>query len=381
MGANYIFFYYMLIFVMVVWMAIKVAKVSTGMAFATFFCWPIAVIPLITNWGNRDSDIRLQFLVTAVASILLWNASMKVVEDHPGLLYTQDEIEEIRATDPVFAAEIERDQLRAVGVEVEFDNDPGAQGQASTYATISVEPAGRGPRVFASPSASQAAPAPSAIAPAADATPEFAAAPATVAKVPLRELNFRRGQVRLSAAFSRIQLPEHFRFIGRHQLGLLSELRDIPVSDQTLGWIVHERVDLNSAHFWFIDVQFHEAGYLAPPEPGATGSGMQWDAASALAIWGQPDRVAGRGMQQLAAKLTRHGAILFLAPELQDDQLELGLRAVRLMAARTAPEQGWAHAEYIGEGAPQTLAQWVESLKLPAEPTIIAERQDGQRSS
>ena len=73
MGANYIFFYWLLIVVMVLWMAIKVARVSTGMAVATFFCWPIAVIPLITNWGQRDSDIRLQFLITAVASILLIN--------------------------------------------------------------------------------------------------------------------------------------------------------------------------------------------------------------------------------------------------------------------------------------------------------------------
>ena len=66
MGANYIFFYWLLIVVMVLWMAIKVARVSTGMAVATFFCWPIAVIPLITNWGQRDSDIRLQFLTEAL---------------------------------------------------------------------------------------------------------------------------------------------------------------------------------------------------------------------------------------------------------------------------------------------------------------------------
>ncbi|MBL8245162.1 MAG: hypothetical protein JNL89_13260, partial [Rhodanobacteraceae bacterium] len=143
MGANYIFFYWLLIVVMVLWMAIKVARVSTGMAVATFFCWPIAVIPLITNWGQRDSDIRLQFLITAVASILLWNTSVKVVEDHPALLYTQDEIEQIRANDPVFAAEIERDQMRAVGIDVGMASDSSADD--STFARVSVEPSGRSP--------------------------------------------------------------------------------------------------------------------------------------------------------------------------------------------------------------------------------------------
>lgn len=376
MGANYIAFYWLLVFVMVAWMAIKVARVSTGMAFATFFCWPIAVIPLITNWGQRDSDIRLQFLITTVASILLWNSSMKVVEEHPGLMFTQDEIEQIRATDPVFAAEIERDQLRAVGIDVEMVPEQTGSGPASTGATISIEPSGRAPRAFASPAAGARVPVA-----ATEPSMEFAAAPARVARVPLRELNFRRGDVRLAPAFSRIQVPEHFRFIARHQLGLLSELRDVPVSEHTLGWIIHERVDLNSAHFWFVDVQFHEAGHIAAPSPGDTVAAMQWDPATATASWGQPAGVAGRGTDQSAAKLTRHGAILFRVPELKDEQLELGLRAARLMAARTELDQGWAHAEYIGEAPPQTLAQWVESLRASAQPTKMAEADDGKHSS
>lgn len=378
MGANYVFFYWMLIVVMVVWMAIKVARVSTGMAVATFFCWPIAVIPLITNWGQRDSDIRLQFLITAVASILLWNASAKVVEDHPALLYTQDEIEQIRATDPVFAAEIERDQLRAVGIDVGMSSDSSLDG--STFAEVSVEPSGRSPRVFTSPSAG-AGTAPMALPPASNESMEFAAAPARVAAVPLRELNFRRGVVRLGPAFSQIKVPEHFRFIARHQLGLLSELRGIPVSEHSLGWIVHERVDLNSAHFWFVDAQFHETGHLAPPSGDSIGSTMQWDPATATATWGQPASGQGRGIDQSTVKLTRHGAILFRVPELKEAQLELGLRAARLMASRTEPDQGWAHAEYIGQDSSKTLAQWVESLKAPVEPAVVAEREDGKRSS
>lgn len=108
---------------------------------------------------------------------------------------------------------------------------------------------------------------------------------------------------------------------------------------------------------------------------------MQWDPATATATWGQPGNAEGRGIDQSAVKLTRHGAILFRVPELKDAQLELGLRAARLMAARTEPDPGWAHAEYIGQDSPQTLAQWVESLQAPAEPAVVAEREDGQRSS
>ena len=53
-------FYYLLIGVMAIWMAIKVGRESLGMGIATFLFWPIAIIPLITNWGQRGSDIRLQ---------------------------------------------------------------------------------------------------------------------------------------------------------------------------------------------------------------------------------------------------------------------------------------------------------------------------------
>ena len=57
---NTVFFYFMLIVAMAVWMAIKVGRQSTVMGIVTLLCWPVAVIPLITNWGQRGSDIRLR---------------------------------------------------------------------------------------------------------------------------------------------------------------------------------------------------------------------------------------------------------------------------------------------------------------------------------
>lgn len=393
---NMILFYWMLIFVMVVWMAVKVGRTSVGMGVVTFFFWPIAIIPLITNWGQRDSDIRLQFIVTAIASVLLWKSALEVATQTPQYL-DEDQIALVHGDDAVFAMQIEaeRDGVsygRPVGNEraplIALDaagnpvapttsgdmayylratgriGGPAAEGTMSRANVATVQGVGGGSR-------------------AAMAQPEleFAPAAAKVHATPLREIRFRSGDVRLAPAFANLDLPRHFRFIARHQLGLLSELRDIPVSEHTLGWIVHERVNLNSADFWFVEVSFHEVGHLAAPAPGATGSTMQWDPATATAIFGRPADGEERGIDQAAARLTRHGAILFRVPELKGEQLELGLRAARLMATRTEPDAGWAHAEFIGDHSEQSLAQWVESLKAPAEPTVVAEREDGQHSS
>lgn len=360
-------FYYLLIGVMAIWMAIKVGRESLGMGIATFLFWPIAIIPLITNWGQRGSDIRLQFLVASVATVLLMNASVNLVANNVALTYSPEDIDQIRAQDPVFAAEIEREQLRAFGVEiVPAEADSRASGATSTFASLSVEPRGaRG----AAPTAT--------VAPAAtEAEMKFSAAPAQVHKVPLRELNFRRGQVRLGPAYAYLTVPEHFRFVAVHQLGLLSEIRGIAVDDRTLGWIVHERVDLRSPRFWFVDVQFHDSGHLAAPTgdtPAATE--MRWDAEQALAGFTRAAEI-GEGQDQVAARLLRHGAVVFRVPQLSSDELELGLRAARLMASRTKADSGWSHADFTGVQSPQTLPQWVASLQAGENPAVVAESEE-----
>ena len=360
-------FYYLLIFVMVIWMAIKIGRDSTGMGIATLVCWPIAVIPLITNWGRRDSDIRLQFLVAAVASVLLINASAKMAANNPAMMvYSPDRGARIHAEDPAFAAGIERDQMR----------DPSA-GAVTTFATISIEPMGGSRRPIASD-----APSPMAAAPA-DELP-FSAAPAQIHKVPLRELKFRRGQVRLGPAYAQLDVPEHFRFVARHQLGLLSEIRGVGVSEHTLGWIVHERVDLSSPNFWFVDVQFHPVGHLAAPAnttpPAAE---LQWDAQLAQARFTRGSNEKPAAQDESVARLLRHGVVLFRVPELAGDQLELGLRVARLMAARLSTDSGWSYADFAGSASEQSLQSWVDSLSAAAEPAVIAEGEEaaGKRSS
>lgn len=358
-------FYYLLIGVMAIWMAIKVGRDSTGMGIATLVFWPIAVIPLITNWGQRDSDIRLQFVVAAIASVMLMNSSATLLNNNPALMYGPDEIAQIRAEDPVFAAEIERDQMRALGVEIVPEaTDDRSAGAVTTFATISMEPVGSSRRALGPVNA----PAPQ------QAEMEFTAAPAQIHKVALRELNFRRGQVRLAPAYAYLRVPEHFRFVAKHQLGLLSEIRGVAVSEQTLGWVVHERVDLRSPHFWFADVQFHAAGHLAaPPIDAPAASGVRWDPQLAVASFSHVPGDAAKGQDQVSARLLRHGALVFRVPGLAGDQLELGLRVARLLSSQVQIDSGWAYSDFDGGTSPQALLQWVSALDSDNQPGVMAE--------
>jgi hypothetical protein len=367
---NTILFYWMLIFVMVVWMAVKVGRNSVGMGVVTFLFWPIAIIPLITNWGQRDSDIRLQFFVVALASGLLWKSLIEVaMETEPGMY--DDPIALSSDGDPFFAMQAES-EFDGVGTPVALDAG-GNLPPGTARVEFSYGPATGAPSAASAASSSSRynRTTPAGVGGAAAASElQFAPALAKVHATPLNEIRFRSGVLHLQAAQATLDVPQHFRFIARHQLGLLSELRGIAVAEHTLGWIVHERVNLNEADFWFVEVSFHEVGHLAAPVPApdADLSALQWDAGSATATWGPWTQATEAGMQQSAVKLTRHGAILFRAPELKDDQLELGLRAVRLMATRAEPERGWSHAEYIGAGSQLSLAAWVQSLQTPAEP-------------
>ncbi len=370
MGLGSIGFFYALLFAMIVWMALRINRASTGMAVASFIFWPLAIIPLITNWGSRDSDIRLPFAVALLAAGMIFHSADQAAQD-VAMMYSPSDIEAIRSEDPQFAAEIEREQLRALGIAVEVEPLATDSAASSTTASValSVQPGSGGRRPLAVDAAPGAAPA---------ATDEFqfAAAPAQIRPIPLRELQFRRGQVRLPPAFAHLDVPQHFRFVTAQQLGTLSELRGVAVSSATLGWLVHERVNLSSPDFWFVDVQFHESGHLAVPPAGATpaigGTDiLSWDADRAIAAWSSPSGHDEAGEEMSAAKLLRHGVVVYRLPDLGADQVELGLRAARLMASRTLPETGWAHAEYTGAASTLALTDWVAALSTqPAEAPV-----------
>ena len=120
MGLGSIGFFYALLFAMIVWMALRINRASTGMAVASFIFWPLAIIPLITNWGSRDSDIRLPFAVALLAAGMIFHSADQAAQD-VAMMYSPSDIEAIRSEDPQFAAEIEREQLRALGIAVEVE--------------------------------------------------------------------------------------------------------------------------------------------------------------------------------------------------------------------------------------------------------------------
>jgi hypothetical protein len=328
--------YYLILLAMITWTAIRVGRESTGMGFASFFCWPIAVIPLITNWGNRDSDIRLPFLLTVLAFGLLMHESNKI-GDQVAMQFSAEDIELLRQQDPETAAEIERRQSQVTG-EMAATEAPAA--------------------------AAVTAPARADDWPPTSSEMDFAAAPAEIRKIPLEEIRFHRGSVRLLPAFATLQVPEHFRFVRARQLGALAEIRGVTVDDQTLGWIVHERVDLRSPHFWYVDVQFHDVGHLAAPQAAAQAQpAIQWLPEQSMATWTQAAATgASTAHDRFAVRLLRHGALVFRVSQLQPSEQELGLRAARLMAERSITDPGWAYADFIGDQPAQTFEVWRSTL-------------------
>lgn len=45
------------------WMATRIWKTSPALATVSFFVLPVAIIPLIQNWGDEETDIRLPFFL------------------------------------------------------------------------------------------------------------------------------------------------------------------------------------------------------------------------------------------------------------------------------------------------------------------------------
>ena len=348
-------FWYLVIFVLVVWMALRVGRSSSTMGAMTFIFWPIAVVPLFTNWGDRDSDIRIPFVLTALASLMLIYNTHKAV-DQLALNMDADDIAYLREHDPETAAMIEKRQV-AMGMTLEFED----------------EPAGNAGRIVATSVANTRSGS------AAAEEMQFAAAPAQIRQIPLNELRFRRSLVRLAPAFATLQIPEHFRFVSAQQLGTLAEIRGVTVDPHSLGWVVHERVDLRSSDFWYVDVQFHECGHLAPPAGGssltelnADDDQLHWDPTIAAASWTSTGTNAAL-VERNVVRLLRHGALVFKAGDLTPGQRELGLRATRLLALRAQPDPGWQHAEFIGDASAQTLASWVQAYVGTSSNTANAE--------
>lgn len=208
--------------------------------------------------------------------------------------------------------------------------------------------------------------------------------------------NLRRqtGSVDIPDAPVSIDVPAHFRFIDRAALlNAFAGSADEP-GDSTVGWLVHERVDLSAADAWHVEVDYLGDGYVASNDFAAAGGDAllaraqdtarklaagdedaaqllrfteapTFDPAAARVNWVEELSQRGRPSPTLdcyAIQLGRKGAVMFSIIDTAARRQELCLRSVRMLAAHAhfGPGQTYAdHSRALDRNAPYTLADLV----------------------
>lgn len=199
--------------------------------------------------------------------------------------------------------------------------------------------------------------------------------------IALARLRPQGGRVEIAPAAATIEVPAHFRFVDRDGLQALYEDVGGSLGLTSVGWLVHESVELGSEDAWFVEIEWLGDGYVR--ENGfATRTSAQLlvdaqDAAARLserrgadepdfrlvryvevpsfdvgrdsATWVEELAYEGDDEHRLdcyAVKLGRRGALLFSILEVGTKRRELCLRSVRLAANRTTFDPGQAYADH-----------------------------------
>src|SRR5690554_6747794 len=98
--------YLLVLFVITVWMCVKIWRRSPLLAIGAFFLWPLSLIALFLYWGDEDSDIRVPFALSLVVSILIGVMAMRAVDkgiDEMAWMLSDEDIAQIRLEDPKLA--------------------------------------------------------------------------------------------------------------------------------------------------------------------------------------------------------------------------------------------------------------------------------------
>lgn len=336
--AGVVTFVSLLMFVMHIWCVVKVARSSGLMAALVFFLPFFSYFALFKYWGDEDSDIRKPMAYAHGAWLML------IV-----FVFT-------------FGAR-HSDQMV---------NDPfGIKGQdLSAVRTAPLSPV--------------------------DATDDGAE------RKRFREivaaLKKEHGEVVLPTINATLSVPKHFRFISVEQINKLAEIYDFGLSDGTLGWLVHERVDLAAANPWHIELIWDDRGFFpeadfaskpaaaflveaqrlsvklsrANAEAGfpqfsmmALPSPPQWIAVEHIATWTEKLAWEGADTRTLdcyALKQARFGVLVFSIHDQDVARDELCLRAVRLGARSVtfAPSHDVSSRDADSDKAsPYVLADYV----------------------
>lgn len=392
--------YWLVLMVLVVWMCVRIWRSSPAMAVVTFFFWPASVLALFSNWGDRDSDIRIPFalsLLTAGLVVFMAQRSVDKGIEEMALALSQQDIEEIRQANPDLAIQLEeaRADFIADGAMVDEDgylvegygdgelaeadagyahdgDGDGAGGDAGHAdqglaardgaATDTAGPASVRPAVADSRSAMAAhVPAASAAQSRLRDPGEVAAARTSSLRMAVLALSWRLGRLVVEDAGATIAIPRGFRFAPRQTLVRLAWLRGVPLDADLAGWLVHERTDLAADDAWYVDVRFRRLEDV-PAAPEATVRGDEralHDAAFVAELayavtgtrelprqpqWDGSNAVAtwtseagAEPLRASAARVLPNGLLVFSAVGLAAEHQELATRSVRLMAQRSAP--------------------------------------------
>lgn len=405
LGSGISFFgYYLLSFVFLIWMVVRIARSSGAMAVLCFFVPALAVFPLLRNWGDPDSDIRIPFFALCLSFGLAIFMGLRAVDqgiDEFALYMSDEEIALIAEENPAMAAQImaAREAAIARGDALPWDaeddedwayeDDPSGAAPSTRREAPAVE---RGPRID-----------PNALPPTTRRARQRAAAPLPDApeafqQGPLRQqagrIGWRFAATEFAPAHATLQVPRSFRFAPRFAISQVARLRGTPLEPVSLGWAVHRDVDLADLDAWYVEALFIESGHMAFPRHAADlaerlaalagtalldGSGRSlgsgalaptWHAEHEVLTWAvlRGDPAADHRADLLAAKPLRHGVLLYVMRELAPEQTELGLRATRLMAMQTEAHPEWSARDFRARrdaSAPLELLDWARGTPFP----------------
>jgi uncharacterized membrane-anchored protein len=198
--------------------------------------------------------------------------------------------------------------------------------------------------------------------------------------IALANLPHRGGRIEIAPAHASIDVPAHFNFIDRANLQTLYAGSDGGPSEATVGWLVHESVNLADDNAWYVDVAWVGDGFVTEGDLATrTRDALLADAKRATeqiseddgrgyslvryaeepaldetlhsATWVEDLAYTGEAEHKLdcyAAKLGRSGAFLYSINEVSMRRQELCLRAVRLAATRTEFASGHAYSDHSG---------------------------------
>ncbi|MBD8525754.1 hypothetical protein [Pseudomarimonas arenosa] len=380
---------------------VRIGRESVLMAILTFFLWPIALVPLIRNWGQGESDIRMPFFGALIASVLAYSMLASTVSDlvsEQAMYISDEELQLIAEDDPEYAEELRRLRDEAIAEDraaqpTEGRVDPPSAAASSDVAVErSVQNGGSG---YSAPTLSEQAEIvanaglrPTSHRPAAP-LPQLISADTDLERLEaeVRQLSYRLGKVKLERAQAELALPSGFRFVPRVSLTRVARLRGTEVEPHVLGWVVHQQVSVADPDGWYIEVLYLESGNFALGQPLDTvderaaalagqlladgsqrslGSGRHaptWYPLPGVLTWAVFGTTSDMQSQAevLAVRLLRQGALLFVMHGVEAEREELALRATRLLANRVEVTRGQDYTDFRrgDREAPQTLLAWV----------------------